>query len=440
LRVAGKLVVGCGVCVAESGFLGPLLREELSLLQPSGPLQLALWLLENMLRVARILKPVLVSQPSRSYAASFSSSSIDPSALTIKKTAAPKLKPANDHSLVFGAQFADHMLEVDWKRDKGFGPPRIVPHHKLEIDPAAPALHYSVQAFEGMKAYKDSQGKIRLFRPDKNMQRFNDSCERLAVTSLDREGLLKCIKELLKVDSDWVPEKEGYSLYLRPTMIATDPALGVHPSTEALIYCITSPVGPYFKDGFKPVKILAETTFKRAWPGGTGCNKVGGNYAPGLLPQQMANKAGYSQVLWLFGEDDYVTEVGSMNIFFLWETPSGKIELVTAPLDGTILPGVTRDSILELAREWGEFEVTERPFTMPEVAAAWKEGRLREAFGAGTAAVIAPINGIAYKGEEMNISCGEDGNAGPLAARLYKEITDIQAGKKSFRDWSVLID
>lgn len=376
----------------------------------------------------------------RGAASMTSLANLDVGKLQIKQSTAKKTIPTFDANLPFGKHFSDHMFEVEWNNAEGFAPPRIVPFHKLELDPASPCLHYGVQCFEGMKAYKDSDGKIRLFRPDMNMKRWFASCTRLALPTFDQEQMIGCIKELLKVDANWVPEQDGFSYYLRPTAIATSSTLGVVPPSEALFFVIGCPVGPYFKDGFAPVKILAESKFKRAWPGGTGNAKVGGNYAPGLLPQRLAQEKGYSQVLWLFGEEDYITEVGAMNIMVFWENAQGKKELVTAPLDGTILPGVTRDSILELTRAWGEFDVTERAFTMGEVVKAAEDGRLIEVFGAGTAAIVAPINGIAYQGKELAVPCGKDGKAGDLAARLYHDLCDIQYGRKQFSNWSVRVE
>jgi len=363
---------------------------------------------------------------------------INVDALRVTPAATPKPKPPFDSSLPFGTNFSDHMLEIEWDADAGFGEPRIVPYHALAIDPASPCLHYGVQCFEGMKAYKDEKGAVRLFRPDMNMKRFKTSCERLSLPLFDEAQMLACLKKLLALDKDWVPSEPGYSLYIRPTALATSSTLGVTPPHHALFYVITCPVGPYFKAGFAPVKILAEDSYRRAWPGGTGCFKVGGNYAPGLLPQREAAEKGYSQVLWLFGEEQYITEVGSMNLFVFWKNSQGQDELITAPLDGTILPGVTRDSILQLAHNWGEFEVAERAYTMAELTAAIAEGRLYEAFGAGTAAIVAPINAIGYKGSELAVPCGADGKAGEVAKRLYHELADIQYGRKAFGDWSVV--
>jgi len=375
----------------------------------------------------------------RAFSAQAPGSRIDASSIKIEKTKSPKAKPPLDQTLPFGRVFTDHMLEIEWTRDAGFGTPRIVPHHMLELDPSVPALHYGVQCFEGMKAYKDASGGLRLFRPDLNMTRFDRSCRRLSLPDIDREGMQKCIEALCRVESDWVPDTDGCSLYLRPTCIGTTAFLGVSEPSSALVYVIACPVGPYFANGFAPVKVLAETNYRRAWPGGTGDSKVGGNYAPGLLPQKESSQKGFSQVLWLFGDEEFVTEVGAMNLFVFWETPDGKKELITAPLDGTILPGVTRDSILRLTEQWGEFLVSERPFTMPELAVAVSEGRVLEVFGAGTAAVVAPVNGIGYKGEELVIPCGADGKAGALTKRLFGAISDIHYGRSEEQGWSVVI-
>ena len=265
---------------------------------------------------------------------------IKANSMVITRAATLKPKPTFDISLPFGTKFSDHMLEVDWDIKTGFGAPRIVPYHALAIDPSSPCLHYGVQCFEGMKAYKDEKGRVRLFRPDMNMKRFKTSCQRLSLPTFDESQMLECLKKLIQEDKDWVPQETGYSLYIRPTAIATSETLGVSPPHHALFYVITCPVGPYFKAGFAPVKILAEDSFRRAWPGGVGNYKVGGNYAPGLLPQKLAADKGYSQILWLFGEEQYITEVGSMNLFVFWENSAGKQELITAPLDGTILPGL----------------------------------------------------------------------------------------------------
>lgn len=370
---------------------------------------------------------------------SFSSlPSIDPAAMSISRTATPKTKLPNEE-LTFGSTFSDHMLEIDWNVNTGWQAPQIGPYRPLQLDPASTSLHYALQCFEGMKAYLDDDNCIRLFRPECNMERMNDSMKRLFLPSFDEEAFLECIKELVKVDKDWIPKGEGYSLYIRPTGISTHPYLGVGASNDAKLYVILSPVGPYYPTGFAPVSLLADTQNVRAWPGGTGSSKVGGNYGPTILPQVEAAKQGYSQVCWLFGEDHEITEVGTMNLFFVWKTKEGGTELVTAPLSrGDILPGVTRRSVLELAREWGDYEVSERNITMSEVVAAVDEGRIIEAFGSGTAAVLSPIKLIHYNGVDLNIPL-ECGQSGALCQRLWNEITGIQTGKID-HPWSVKID
>ena len=236
---------------------------------------------------------------------------------------------------------------------------------------------------------------------------------------------------------------DGYSLYVRPTAVSTHPFLGVGPSASCKMYTICSPAGPYYPEGFNAVSLFADKRHVRAWPGGTGGNKVGGNYGSTIQPQIESNEKGYSQVLWLFGDDDSITEVGTMNMFTLLKTRDGETELVTAPLtDGTILPGVTRQSILDLAREWGEFKVSERKLTMPEVVEAVEEGRLLECFGSGTAVIVSPIKLISYDGVDYSIPLDPsdpESQAGPMAARFYKAITDIQYGRQE-HEWSVLLD
>jgi branched-chain amino acid aminotransferase len=275
----------------------------------------------------------------------------------------------------------------------------------------------------------------------------------------------KCIVELIKMEREWIPKEEGYSLYVRPTVISTFPVLGVQPSQEVLAYVILSPVGPYYKSGFNPVKLYASPDYVRAWPGGTGFAKCGGNYAMTMLAQEEARRKGYTQVLWLYGDDHQVTEVGTMNQFFMWRRPGSKdAELVTAPLDGTILAGVTRDSILQLARKWGEFEVSERHFTMGEVIKAIEEGRMLEAFGCGTAAIVSPVESIFFTktsewraassrayvaclltrsrgraDKEYRIPVDPKLRAGPVAHRFMRSILDIQYGRTP-HPWSVVID
>eukprot|EP00127_Corallochytrium_limacisporum_P006326 Clim_evm37s225 gene=Clim_evmTU37s225 len=356
--------------------------------------------------------------------------------LTVERTQNPgKMLPLDQ--LVFGKTFSDHMLEVEWSKEKGWENPKIVPYHNLNLDPATVVFHYAVEIFEGMKAYKDADGQVRLFRPDKNMERMNNSAARMALPTFDSNEMQTLLKELVKVEKDWVPDQPGYSLYLRPTMISTQETLGVGESTKALFYCICSPVGPYYKTGFAPVKLYADRKHVRAWPGGVGFAKCGGNYAATIQPQLEAAKKGYSQVLWLFGDHEEVTEVGTMNFMMIWKNEQGGHELVTAPLDdGTILPGVTRDSVLSLAREWGT-KVTERKFTMKEVLKALDDGRVQEMFGCGTACIISPIEEIFYNDKTYKVPCG-DGVAGPMAMKLLDTIQDIQYGRMERPDWSIV--
>lgn len=362
--------------------------------------------------------------------------------LQIELTKKPKPRVALEE-LVFGHTFTDHMLLCEWTKEGGWARPLIKPFGDLQLPPSASCLHYATECFEGLKAYKDSQGSIRLFRPDLNMNRLIQSARRLALPDFEEGELLALISTLLKVDSDWIPDKPGYSLYIRPTIIGTGASLGVSPSNRALLFVICSPVGPYYRTGFSAVSLYAEDRFVRAWPGGTGSYKIGANYAGGILPQTQVAPSGYQQVLWIFGDEHYITEVGTMNCFIFWINEKGQKELVTAPLtDGTILPGVTRDSILSLARTWGEFEVSERPVTMKELILAINDNRLLEMFGSGTAAVVSPIKRIKYLGQDWNIPLDPSdpsSQAGPLAKRFWEAITLIQYGQVP-HEWSVIVE
>lgn len=363
--------------------------------------------------------------------------SINPSSLVLEKTSTPKTKYTDKNSLVFGREFTDHMLQVEWDQKEGWKTPKITKYENISISPAASSLHYALQCFEGMKAYIDEAGKIRLFRPEENMKRLNNSAARIRLPTFDEAAFLKCLKEFVKVDKEWIPRGKGYSLYLRPTLISTQNTLGVGPASTALLFVIASPVGPYYPQGFKPVRLLADDVNVRAWPGGTGAFKLGANYAGGIQPQTEAAAKGFSQILWLFG--DQVTEVGTMNMFVLWKTKEGKQELITPPLDGTILPGITRDSILQLCKKWGEFEVSERKFTIHELMEASKEGRLLESFGAGTAAIVSPIESITYKGTEIKVPIVQELGAGKLAKRILDTILAVQYGEQP-SPWSVVVD
>ena len=295
-----------------------------------------------------------------------------------------------------------------------------------------------------MKAYKDNRGDVRLFRPMMNMERILKSSNRLAMPSFDPKEAVECIKQYVNVDRNWIPNERGYTLYIRPTMIGAQEWLGVGPSNRVIFFVISCPVGPYYRPtGFAPVSLYAEEKMVRAWPGGTGCYKIGGNYAPGILPQTALAKKGFQQILWLFGPENEITEVGTMNLFVLWKRPKdGALELITPPLaDGTILPGVTRDCILQLTKQWKEFEVTEGKVTMQQLIEAQKQGRLVEMFGSGTAAVISPIRNIHFKNVDYAIPLDKgdsSAQAGPLARRLWKTLTDIQYGDVE-HEWSVIV-
>ncbi|TDH73908.1 hypothetical protein CCR75_008077 [Bremia lactucae] len=360
--------------------------------------------------------------------------------IQIDRTKNPRAKLPKEE-LKFGKTFTDHMLEVDWEQGKGWGDPIIRPYGPISMDPASAVLHYALECFEGMKAYVDAKGHIRLFRPDMNMKRLNRSMKRLLLPEFDGDELIKCLQELLRLDKDWVPQGEGYSLYIRPTGISTQASIGVGVSEKAKLFIILSPVGPYYPEGFNPVKLLASDRYIRAWPGGTGGFKVGANYAPGILPQYDAQDRGYSQNLWLFGPNHDITEVGTMNLFIYWINDQGEKELITPPLSrGDILPGITRDSILHLTREWRDFHVTEGNITMKQVQKASQDGRILEIFGSGTAAVVSPVSTINYMDEDLIIPLnGSDGKAGKLAERIWKDLSDIQYGRRD-HPWSIVLD
>lgn len=293
-----------------------------------------------------------------------------------------------------------------------------------------------------MKAYKNTDGQIRLFRPDKNMARFNKSSARIALPNFDPEVLTSLIAKFAQLEERFIPAQKGYSLYLRPTMIGTQRTLGVGPPGSAMIFVIASPVGPYYPTGFKAVSLEATDYAVRAWPGGVGDMKLGANYAPCILPQLEAAKRGFQQNLWLFGEEEYVTEVGTMNMFVaLIDKVTGQKELITAPIDGTILEGVTRDSILSLARERlkpAGWKISERKYTMFELDAAAQEGRLIEAFGSGTAAIVSPIRNISWKGKIVQCGLKDDQEAGEIALNMKNWIEARQYGDEE-HEWSYKI-
>ncbi|CCF57001.1 hypothetical protein KAFR_0B07030 [Kazachstania africana CBS 2517] len=352
-------------------------------------------------------------------------------------------QPKPNEQLVFGKTFTDHMLTVEWTKASGWGIPEIKPYGNLSLDPSACVFHYGFELFEGLKAYRTEDNKITMFRPDKNMERMNKSAARICLPTFDSEELIKLMGKLIQQDKHLVPEGKGYSLYIRPTLIGTTNALGVSTPDRALLYVITSPVGPYYKTGFKAVGLEATDYATRAWPGGCGDKKLGANYAPCILPQLQAAERGYQQNLWLFGPEKNITEVGTMNVFFAFKDSStGKKELVTAPLDGTILEGVTRDSILALAREKldpSEWNINERYYSINEVEERASKGELLEAFGSGTAAVVSPIKTIGWTGNDIDVPLLPGEQSGPLTKDIAKWIADIQYGRVSHGNWSRIV-
>jgi len=340
--------------------------------------------------------------------------------IRIELTKEKKQKPADQSKLGFGNYYTDHMFIMNYDEGQGWHDPRIVPYQNIALDPAAMCLHYGQEVFEGLKAYRTKSGEVLLFRPDRNMARMNKSNERLCIPEFDEEFAVEAIKELVKVDEDWIPTAEGTSLYIRPFIFAVDPHVGVHPAHHLLFVIILSPVGAYYPEGLNPVKIYVEDNYVRAVKGGIGFAKTGGNYAASLKAQDEASKQGYTQVLWLDGvERKYIEEVGTMNVFFVIDD-----EVITPELQGSILSGVTRMSCIDILRSWG-LKVSERRLSIDEVAQAAKEGRLKEAFGSGTAAVISPIGELKWGDEVMKINNGE---IGEISQKLYDNLTGIQWG------------
>lgn len=340
--------------------------------------------------------------------------------IRVEKTAAPKAKP-DYNNLGFGKYFTDHMFVMNYTEGKGWYDARIVPYAPIELEPSAMVFHYAQEVFEGLKAYYTSDGRVLLFRPDQNMARLNHSNDRMGIPPIDEAFALEALKKLVQIDADWVPKQAGTSLYIRPFIIATDAALGVHAAKNYLFMIILSPVGSYYAEGLNPVKIYVEDQYVRAVRGGTGYAKTGGNYAASIKAQIVAEQQGYSQVLWLDGvERKYIEEVGAMNVFFKID---GKI--FTPKLLGSVLPGITRKSSIELMKSWG-LEVEERPIAVQEVIEAARAGKLEEAFGTGTAAVISPIGELYYEGEKIEIN---QGKIGPTAQKLYDVLTGIQWGE-----------
>ena len=348
--------------------------------------------------------------------------------IRVEKTQNPKKKPAKGEKLGFGHIFTDHMFIMNYDEGQGWHDARIEPFHNITLSPAAMVFHYGQTMFEGLKAYKGDNGEVYLFRPDMNAKRANNSNKRLCIPSIPEEDFVQAVKAVVDIDRDWIPDEPGTSLYIRPFVISTDDHLGVAPSKSYLFMVILSPSGAYYESGLAPVGIWIEDDYVRAVRGGIGYAKTGGNYAASLAAQVKAHDDGYSQVLWLDGvERKYIEEVGAMNIVF---KIAGKV--VTPMLNGSILPGITRDSVLTLCRDWG-YDVEERRISVDELIAAAHNGTLEEVFGTGTAAVVSPVGKLRYKDEVFEIGGGK---IGELTQKLYDELTGIQWGKRpDTRGW-----
>ncbi len=341
--------------------------------------------------------------------------------IKITKTTAPKAKPTDESALGFGRIFTDHMFMMDYSADAGWHDARIIPFAPIPIHPASTVLHYGTEIFEGLKAYRTADNEIRMFRPMENIRRLNNSAERLCLPQLDEKDALEILDTLVELEKDWIPHSEGTSLYIRPFMYGNEPHLGVHAVKEATYVVICSPVGAYYAEGINPVKIAIESEDVRAVKGGTGYAKCGGNYAASLRAGEKAEQKGFTQVLWLDGvHRKYIEEVGSMNVMF-------KIngEIVTPELTGSVLPGITRKSCVELLKAQG-YKVSERLISIDKLHEAAQNGTLEEAWGTGTAAVVSPIGWLSYKGEEFTVNGGK---IGEVTQKLYDELTGIQWGK-----------
>jgi branched-chain amino acid aminotransferase len=352
-------------------------------------------------------------------------------AIRVTRTTQKKQKP-KDKDLAFGTDFTDHMFLADFQEEKGWYDPRIEPYGPLSLDPATAVLHYGQGLFEGLKAFRGKDGKIRLFRPQKHVERLNRTAQRMTIPTIDPDLILKSWTTLVEVDRDWVPSSVGTSLYIRPTVIASEPFLGVRPAKQYLYYVILSPVGPYYPEGLAPTRIKVIDNYVRAVAGGLGEAKTSANYAASLYAAEEAKHEGFTQVLWLDGvHHKYIEEVGTSNIML-------KIgdEVITPPLGGTILAGVTRDSSLALMRSWG-VRVSERMITIDEVVAAADNGTLQEVWATGTAAVISPVGELAYKGRRIVVN---QGKIGALAQKLYDTIVSIQYGETADANgWTVVV-
>lgn len=351
--------------------------------------------------------------------------------VSLLKAETLKEKPDQSH-LGFGKHFTDHMFTMRWDKDQGWHDAAIRPYAQFSLDPAAMVLHYSQEIFEGLKAYRGTDDSVLLFRPMDNLNRFNDSADRMCMPRIPTNKVLQAMKGLIYLEREWIPKAEGAALYIRPAMIASEPALGVRPADEYLFFIICSPVGAYYAEGFSPTRIYVEDEYVRAVRGGVGNVKTGGNYAASIKAHITSQRKGYTQVLWLDAvERKYVEEVGTSNIFFVIND-----ELLTPPLGGTILPGITRNTVLQLAADWG-ITAAERRISIDEVIAAAEDGSLSEAFGSGTAAVISPIGAFGYQEKTITVN---NGKTGPLAQRFFDGIQHLQRGAAPDRhDWLVQV-
>ena len=342
--------------------------------------------------------------------------------MEIKIERAKTLKEKPDQiNLGFGTYFTDHMFMMDYTEGVGWHDARIVPYAPIAMDPATMVLHYAQETFEGLKAYRNPKGEITLFRPEMNARRMINSNKRICMAELPEDMFVEAVEAIVKYEQDWIPTAKDTSLYIRPFMFASEASVGVHPAKSYTFVIILSPVGSYYPEGVNPVKIWVEDEYVRAVKGGTGFTKCGGNYAASIAAQVKAESHGYTQVLWLDGvHRKYVEEVGTMNVMFLIDDT-----VVTAPLEGSVLPGVTRDSIIHILKDWG-YKVEERELSIDELMEAGRNGKLKEAFGTGTAAVISPVGQLYYKGEEIVIN---DFKTGELTQKLYDTLTGIQWGR-----------
>ncbi|XP_028134514.2 branched-chain-amino-acid aminotransferase, cytosolic isoform X4 [Diabrotica virgifera virgifera] len=384
--------------------------------------------------------PQLDDLPNERYEAESSEVTFKYEDLSTKLADPGRLRMKPDVSeLKFGHFFTDHMMKIHYhEKLGGWQKPKVIPFENLQLHPAARVLHYAMELFEGTKVYRGVDGKLRWFRPNLNMARMNRSAATLGLPTFNGDELTKCIRRLVQIDQEWVPHNEKASLYIRPTLIAIDGTLGVARSESSLLYVIMCPVGSYWSDGQDDsVRLYADPRFTRAWPGGCGSSKLGSNYAPTIRIQSDAQKRGLQQVLWLYGPEHYLTEVGTMNIFIIYKDTNGEKVMATPPLNDLILPGVTRDSCLALGQQWKEFRVEERMLTMRELIALQKQGRLLEMFGAGTACIISPVASIEFLGETIPIPTMQQDV--PIYRKLRDYLSAIQYGHIE-HPWAMPID